>query len=796
MNARTLTVAVVVVTALCGMVAVTGLSGEAAAQESAESQIQTDHFIIMYDEGMREEAQRVASFADEYHDILFQRFGVEPRDERTYVFLTSQSNLPCETADATGCYTNAPGAIYISDDDPGLFYHELVHHHQVVAGVSSPGQQPLEISIEGTATYLQTPDEEIASTASFSFDKDRYFTLRDADGEDYDELALFSEYLLHEYGREAFDVLFTTTWYWPGDGTFGDRLAEATDTEYPTIREGFDDQLRQQQRRMRSGGTPLPGFSYEPFTVSAGTEVTFDARTPEVIEDLGRSWYPEQPDSYEWDFDGDGDIEATGPVVSRTIDDPKNTTVTLFVTVDGKRWKAAQDLLDSSMAPDQTARGPLLEVTGVSGFDAPADRDADFQAVAGQQAALDVNIANRGAPRTETVTVSIDGRPVAQRSLEFAQRTTEQLSLSHAIPRDLEPGVYEYEITVDGQTLERTIYVREPALSLELDSLAVPDGNSELLRTGKVKPGKEIRLTVVPTAHDEEIQLSEAVAFSFGDRETTEREVTFDGDSNPVEISLTAPAETGTYQLRGTAVDDEAPVDGFPRRLTVTDSVGIAQVDSVSGECSLNLTSINLDSVSTADSEEAREPENVSVINPGDEVTYVIKALRNDGCPSTPELPLTVGGEAVTTSEQGWITRQYTFTVTRTFESAGDYEIRAGGTRLSTLTVTADSGDDSGTDSGTDGGETEPERESDTNSDSGSESDTTGDPDSESDDTTNPDNSVDAGGSDSGDQNETSEAPESDASGPGFGIGGAVAALGGATYLLGRRRATGGEQNR
>ena len=316
MNYRTLAVTVVVVAAtLCGVMVVTGISGTAAAQETADSQIQTDHFIVTYEEGMREEAQRVASFADEYHNILFQRFGVEPRDERTQVTVTSRSNIPCEKGDINGCYTGPSSGIYLSDDDPDLFYHELVHHYQATAGVNTPGQQPLEISVEGTATYLQTPDGEIASSASLAFDEDWYFTLRDADGEDYDELALFSEYLLHEYGREAFDVLFTTTWYWPGGGSFGDRLAEVTETEYRTIRDGFADQLPQQQRRMERGGTPLPGFTYEPFTVAAGTEVTFDARTPEKIEDLGRSWYPEQPDSYEWDFDDDGDIEATGPVV-------------------------------------------------------------------------------------------------------------------------------------------------------------------------------------------------------------------------------------------------------------------------------------------------------------------------------------------------------------------------------------------------------------------------------------------------------------------------------------------------
>ena len=272
MNTRAVTAAVVVGAVLCGMVVVTGTSGAVATQDTAETQIQTDYFVITYEEGMREEAQRVASFADEYHNVLFQRFGVEPRDERTQVTLTSRSNLPCETAGVTGCYRNPPGEIFISDDDPGLFYHELIHHYQAVTGVGTPGQQPLEISIEGTARYLEKPDEEIASSASFAFDEDWYFTLRDAEGADYDELALFSEYLLHEYGREAFDVLFTTTWYWPDGGTFGDRLAEATDTEYRTIREGFADQLRQQQRRMESGGTPLPGFTYDPFTVAPGAE--------------------------------------------------------------------------------------------------------------------------------------------------------------------------------------------------------------------------------------------------------------------------------------------------------------------------------------------------------------------------------------------------------------------------------------------------------------------------------------------------------------------------------------------
>ena len=799
MRARLLAAVLLVCSAgLLGVVA-----DPAGASTQDEPRIETEHFVITYEEGMESEAKRVASVADEFYEVLFQRFGQNPEEGRVRVALTSESTLPCGDDNAAGCYDPLEQTIYISSGDPELFYHELVHRYQDIAGIGSPGtQRPLAIGIEGTAEYLSAPSTELAKRAAFDFDKDRYFTVRDADvvSEEYAQLALFNEFLLHEYGREAFDVLYEQAWYFPAGGSVAAELENITGTEFSTIREQFLDQRDQQRQRLSDGGTALPGFTYDPFVVSAGTEVTFDARAPAVIEELGRSWYPERPSAYEWDFDGDGTIEATGPVVSRRFEDPANATVTLFVTVDGQRRTATQALVSDVLADSSGPALAVADITRGAGLTYPADRNADYRGVAGAAATLNLSVVNRGLARTETVTLTLAGETVAEQTVELERDSTAELTLAHTIPGGLEPGSYEYEITVADRTSTRTVYVRTPALTLDWESIAVPDGNDALLLAGKVRTGERVRLTVDPTAREYDEQVTERVEFSISDRTIAEREVTFGPGTELVTIEFDAPSSPGNYQLGASTVDADSPVQGLSRRLTVVDDVALTEVQNAAGECSLSVTEIEFSDIFTADTEQYLRHNEISEINPGDEVSYVIHALRNDDCEGRIELPVTVGGEQQSVLEAGMGTRQYTFEVVQAFDSPGTFELSVGGTVLSEINVTADetetdSAEELTGDTGdaTDTGETDDQTdETDTGdqtdstetdgqtgeTDTGDQTDETDGERQSTDDTSTDSKSTDA---------DESESASSDESGPGFGVGSALVAAGAGGYLLKRR---------
>ncbi|WP_336325785.1 hypothetical protein [Halovenus sp. HT40] len=784
MRTRFLVVLLLVSTA--GLLGAVAEPVAAASTQDTEQRIETDHFVITYEGGMDGDAEQVASVADEYYEVLFQRFGQNPEEGRIRVALTSESELPCGDDNAAGCYEGSEETIYISDGNPELFYHELVHRYQDVAGIGSPGtQRPLAIGIEGTAEYLSTPGTELAQRATFDFDKDWYFTVRDVDvtSENYAELALFNEFLLHEYGREAFDVLYEQAWYFPAGGSVAEELEAVTGTEFSTVREQFLDQRGQQRQRLSEGPTTLPGFTYEPFVVSAGTEVTFDARTPGVIEQLGRSWYPDRPSAYEWDFDGDGAVDATGPVVSRTIEDPANATVTLYVTVDGQRRKATQHLLSRVVSDGSGPTLAVADVTRGAGLTYPGDRNADYRGVAGAQATLNVSVVNRGLARTETVTLTLGDSTVAERTVDLERDSTARLTLAHTIPDGLEPGAYDYEITVDGRTSERTVYVRQPALSLKWESMAVPNGNRALLLAGKVRTGDRVRLTLDPTATEFDSQVTERVSFSIDDRTIDEREVTFGPGTDTVTVEFDAPSTPGTYQLGASAVDATSPVR-FSRRLTVVDDVALTRVENAAGDCSLAVTEIEFSNIFTADTEQYLGPNELSEINPGDEVTYLIHALRNDECEGLPKLPVTVGGEQQTVLEDAMRTRQYSFSVTQTFGSTGTFELTVNDTVLTEINVTAAT-----TDSETDSGETADQTDStddaereDSTDETESTEDRADEPEGESQSTED----TTERSAESAQENE-SDSPSSDESGPGFGIGAALAAAGAGGSLLKRR---------
>ncbi len=746
---------------------VAGTTDGVAAQDSLNGPIKTDYFTISYEDGNRAEAQEVASFADEYYEVIFQRFGVEPVDELIPVRVVDEESMDCTLVDAAGCYKSGVKAtIYVTSDSRSLFYHELTHRFQARAmeggtWIDPPGSiAKFDVFVEGTARYLGTPADDIAARASFRAE-DTPMTTKNVSFDGYDDLALFSEFVLHEFGREGLDVLYTTS-----DPR---EVATLSNGDYPELVEQFYDQLPKQASRMADGGAPLVGFTYDPFLPEAGSEVTFDARTPSAIEQLGKSWYDGEANSYEWDFDGDGEIEATGPTVTRTIDDPANTTVTLYVTIDGERHRAEQDLLDSSMALGRTALEPVFEVTDVkraAGLTYPADRDADHRGFAGVESTLNVTVHNRGITGSETVELRLADRTVATRQLDLGANGARQLSVEHVIPADLDPGTYEYEVVIGNQTWTRTVYVENPNLSLKFDSMSVPNGTEGWLMQSMVKPGKRMEVVVDAVGYEDDATRTETVEFYVGDRTIAQREVTFTSGYSSVRLNFTAPSEPGNYHIRGSAVSDASPVDGFARRIKVREDVGIAEVEledlGTDETCSATIKSAELWDIYKEDDEDWFNPENVSAINPGDDVQWLITLVPSDDCQPGGRFAIEVAGDDqyayVESAKTPWANPGYTF------EEPGRYEVRAGGTVISTVNVTAEptttTVQTTTTSSGGDAGNSE-----ETESESGAESETT-------------------------DRPEPTEETTADATGgtPGFGVPAAVVALLVAVTLARRRR--------
>lgn len=362
-----LTVIVATVCAIAAVLTVGGYIGPVDGERQSVGTIETEHFEIHYHEGYEDEAESIASYADSYFELPYQKFSVEPPTERTSVVVGSLDDLRCDGTGVEGCYVSGVSpAIEVTSDDPHLFYHEAIHRFQADAigsgnFINPPGAVPKpEVIVEGTTRYLERPAESISAQAQFSQNQID-LTTTDASLAEYDELALFTEYVLDEYGREGIDSLYT--------GVYPDDLETVAGKNVDEIHDDFFSQLQSQQQRMNDGGAVFPAFTYEPFVITPSDEVTFDATTPDPLEALDRSWYPDEPTAYEWDLTGDGEIDKTGAIVTAT--EPAEE-VTLFVTVDGETHEVTQELLrfesdltviESTLEDDSIQEGESTELT-------------------------------------------------------------------------------------------------------------------------------------------------------------------------------------------------------------------------------------------------------------------------------------------------------------------------------------------------------------------------------------------------------------------------------------------------
>lgn len=548
--------------------------GATASDDDPEGSVTTEYFEIWYYAGYQDEAEEIATYADDYYEIIFQKFGVAPFDDTETVVVGDLSDIPCEGEGVDGCYNSGTGNMYVTNDDPGLFYHELTHRYQDVSGVVQPGgQSPLEIVVEGTARQLDSPSDQIATGATFTIDKDEYFTNRDADGSEYEDLALFSEFVLHDYGREAFDVLYTESWVWPGSQ---DELEAATGEDVASLQEEFIDQLPQQEQRLQSGGTTLPAFTYDTFYVKPDEEVTFDARTPDAIEELDRTWYPETPTSYEWDLTGDGEIDGTGPTVSTT--DPAGT-VTLYVTMDGETYEAEQDLL--TQAPDLSVASTAVDETTL----------AD-----GESVTVTVSVENSGEdPGSESFDLLVDDDVVETQTVEVADGETVDLTFEHEFD---EQGTYE--IAVDQEHVEE-IDVLGPAdveltdLSFESEQFAV-DEEIVIEATAQNTGASEGEVDFRVSGDEHPLLLVDSRVFEVPGEEIVTEEFEFDWQVSPGTYEVELDGEPETVSVYDPAEVGLVETDLSAETVTPGEPVTVSAVIENSGEVAVNQTvDIDLD---------------------------------------------------------------------------------------------------------------------------------------------------------------------------------------------------------
>ena len=405
-------------------------------EEPDDGHLETDYFTITYHEQYAEPAENIADIADDHYVVLHQKFGLELPEERIQIFVGPRANQPC---DAVGC-VDPLNRVWVTDDHPSLLHHELIHtiqlrqHWSPLNSLTAPSTGE-GMFIEGTAKYLDSPPEIIAERARFDPDAIE-LTPYPSGATEYAERALFVEYILATYDREAFDAL-----YIEGDV---ETLEAATGDSYETLRADFEAQLDDQATRLRNGGSTLPAFTYDVVEPEPGETITLDARTPARIEALDRSWYPEEPDEFRWDLTGDGEIDETGETATLELPDEAEIEdwhgeVTLEVDVEGETHVATQRIV----VADETAVAIVdLDVLERQPIDEPLTATATVE-----------NDGYRTA--TETVSLVLDGEVIDSQTVELEPGASADVILEGDLV-GFEPGSHEVAVVAEDSSVERT----------------------------------------------------------------------------------------------------------------------------------------------------------------------------------------------------------------------------------------------------------------------------------------------------------------------------------------------------
>ena len=263
---------------------------------------------------------------------------------------------------------------------------------------------------------------------------------------------------------------------------------------------------------------PTASFTASPSSPEAGETVSFDASDSSDADGT--------IESYEWDFDGDGETDATGEQVTNAFDAAGDYDVTLTVTDDGATAQATQTVSVSEV-PNQD---PTASISGPSS--AQVDEQVTFDAADSSDA---------------------DGS-IESYEWDFGDgETATGQSVSHTFDS---AGDYTVELTVtddDGATATAT-------QSVSVSSAPEP-GNfqvADLEAPSSATQGDNVTVeATVENTGDE--AATQSVAFTFDGTQLDSQDLTLsDGKNETVSFTVsTSAVEPGTY-THGVSTDDDS----------------------------------------------------------------------------------------------------------------------------------------------------------------------------------------------------------------------------------------------
>jgi len=260
------------------------------------------------------------------------------------------------------------------------------------------------------------------------------------------------------------------------------------------------------QTRRGSNTAPVATFDYSPATPTGETTVTFDATNSTDSDGI--------IDSYRWDLDSDGLIDATGSTVSRTYDSPGSYDIRLIlVDEDGATAIKTRTLQISSPEP--------------ASFTLDIER-TNAPITAGESLNVVTKIKNTGQ-LSDTLDVSLSVPAIGSNSTSVSLDGGESATKSLRI--DTEPsdtGTYTAQVAGASNRSEttRTVFIAPPepasfTLDIERTNAPVAAGKSlnvvtKIRNTGQVGGTQNVSLSV-PTIG------SNTTSVSLGGGESTEK---------------------------------------------------------------------------------------------------------------------------------------------------------------------------------------------------------------------------------------------------------------------------------
>ena len=287
--------------------------------------------------------------------------------------------------------------------------------------------------------------------------------------------------------------------------------------------------------------------------------------------------------SYEWDFDGDGETDATGESVTTSFDSAGSYDVELTVTDDQGAETTATQTITVSEAPDPAN-------FQISNLDAPSE------ATQGDTVTVTATVENTGdVEATQPVEFSFDGSVVDSQQVTLAGGASDEVTFT-LDTTGVAADTYTHGVSTNDDTATAQITVNEPTPEPPADTIDVSLEPADQTAV----TGEEVTYDVVVSGTDDvgsfeglTVSLTDSATATIVDASTPasdgSEEVTVDGNSATI-AAFGLPSDTSdpvTIATITVSADANGETD-----LTVAEDVDIYvsdqqgtgyTVDSVSG---------------------------------------------------------------------------------------------------------------------------------------------------------------------------------------------------------------------